>query len=95
MKKEPTALKIYKWLFLSVMLLNTISMAKSDPYTSSIIAVIVNGVIVGIWYLLYLKMVNNDKSDIVRWILSFLTFPLGLILMAPSTYPDQGKTQEE
>ena len=88
MKKEPTALKIYKWIFLGLMLLNTLSsIAGSDPFTPLteyiLIAVIINGVIVGFWYLLYRKMVVGN-SNIARWILIVITFPLGLILLSSS-----------
>lgn len=84
----PLALKSYKWIFLGLMLLNTLSsIVRSDPYTplavSILIAVIVNGVIVGLWYLLYKKMVAG-KSSFARWILLVITFPLGLILLSSS-----------
>lgn len=96
MRNEPTALKIYKWLFLSIVLLHTIFMVRSDPYTplaaSILMAGIINGAIAGFWYLLYRKMVN-DKSDVARWILFFLTLPLGLILISSSSYaPDETTT---
>ena len=88
MKKEPTALKTYKWIFLSLMLLNTLlSIARSDPYTpltvSILIAVIINGLIVGLWYLFYRKMVAG-KSSVARWVLLVITLPLGLILLSSS-----------
>ena len=88
MTQEPTALKSYKWIFLGLMLLNTLSsIARRDPHiplaVSMLIVVITNGVIVGLWYLLYRKMVAG-KSSAARWVLLVITFPLGLILLSSS-----------
>lgn len=88
MKKEPTALKSYKLIFLGLILLNTLSsIARSDPYTplavSILIPVTIYGVMAGLWYLLYRKMVVS-KSSVARWVLLIITFPLGLILLASS-----------
>ena len=88
MKKEPKALKTYKFIFLGAWLLYTLSsIASSAPdiplVVSILISVTINGVIVGIWYLLYRNMVVG-KSSVSRWILLVITFPLGLILLSSS-----------
>lgn len=85
MSEAPQVVRVYQYVLVTAMTLILLGDVVAGGFAAKAIvsSALALALALGIWLLLFRQMVRK-RSNAARWALVVFTFPLGLLLLAPS-----------